>query len=525
MQHILYFSGHRMVVYRWQNNHFTGFAEFEPNEGGVASFERLLQREVKRPLRMIIDVIEEDFRIENIPHVIGTDRSALLSRTLNKTFRANRHRYIQVQGREDTGRRDDIVMMSAITNPDLFKHWIDVIIKNKIPFEGIYSLPFIGELLLKPLGAHKGKTLLISQQVASNIRQSFYIDGQLKLSRLAPSQDEMLSQSQVLIEETERTVRYLENQHMYNTGDPFNIFVIVPMHQAAETAKALRSDTYKTYHVVSRETLAKELGIKQQIKGDYCDAFFAHVVLKNKKLKSHYTVQKERKYFYHYRANQVLAIFSVLLFFLCIVFSGVRFAEAFVNAQEMPNLQSQTAQLQRLEEQTLNAIESVDIKVDDIRDIVNIAEAIESQYKFDPFQLINNIAPSVTESTDISISNIQWLATYDHTNNIGETVVELDRRELRRLENSKILYQKALLQAKITDFNNNPRLAVERVLRFRNQLAENAAFTKVEIIRMPFDLAPDSRFEYQAISELSGNRESEATFEIVVVMQRDEDES
>lgn len=525
MQHILYFSGHRMVVYRWQSNSFTGFAEFEPNESGVASFERLLQREVRRPLRMIIDVIEEDFRIETIPHTIGTDRNALLARTLNKNFRANAHRYIKVQGREETGRRDDIVMMSAITNSDLFKHWLDIIHKNKIPFEGIYSLPFIGELLLKPLGAHKGKTLLISQQVPSNIRQSFYIDGQLKLSRLAPSQDDMLSQSQVLVEETERTVRYLENQHMYNTGDPFNIYVIVPMNHAAETAKSLRSDTYKTYHVVSRETLAKDLGIQQQLRGDFCDSFFAHVLLKSKKTAPHYSVNKERKYFYHYRANQALAFFTVLIVLLGLIFSGVKLGEGFVSSQEIPNLQRETERLKRLEQQTLSAIESVDIDVNDIRDIVNVAEEIENNFKFDPFTVINQIAPALQINPNIVIENISWLATYDHSNSIGESQEQLDQRLLRRLERQKILYQKAKMIAKISNFNNNPRLAVEQVINFRNQLAESGDFTKVEIIRMPFDLAPDTRFEYQSISELSGNRESDAMFEIVVTIQIGEEES
>ena len=336
-------------------------------------------REVNKPLRMIIDVIEEDFRSETIPHVIGTDKKSLLERTLNKNFRMNPHRYIEIQGRETSGRKDDITMMSAITNPDLYKHWLEIINKNKIPFEGIYSLPFIGELLLKPLGAHKGKTLLISQQVPSNIRQSFYVDGRLKLSRLAPSQDDTVPQSQVLVDETERTVRYLENQHMYNTGDPFNIFVVVPMSQAAETAKALRSDTYKTYHVVSRETLAKELGIKQQLSGHYCDSFFAHVLLKNKRQKAHYATQADKKYFYHFLFNQGLAVAAVLIALVAILMSGVKFVEGMVSSSEIPNLQQQTRRLKQLEKQTLKAISDVEIDVNDIRDVVEVAEEIEKK--------------------------------------------------------------------------------------------------------------------------------------------------
>lgn len=519
MQHILYFAGYRLTVYRWENSGFTGVAQFEPDESGFASFERLLHREVNKPLRMIIDVIEEDFRLETIPHVIGTDKKSLLERTLNKNFRMHPHRYITIQGRETTGRKDDIVMMSAITNPELYKNWLDIIARNKIPFEGIYSLPFIGELLLKPLGAHKGKTLLISQQVPSNIRQSFYVDGQLKLSRQAPSQDDAMSHSEVLVDETERTVRYLENQHMYNTGDPFNIFVIVPMSQAADTAKSLRSDTYKTYHVVSRETLAKELGIKQHISGSYSDSFFAHVLLKNKKQAAHYVTAKEKKYFYHHKANLALKVSAALIALVAISLSAIQFIEGIVNSSEIPNLQQETRRFQQLEKQTLSAISDVEVDVNDIRDVVELAEKIEANYKFDPFVIINEFAKVLNNNKNINIDKLDWVSTYDHSNNLGESREQLDKRLLKRLERKKIHYQKIKAIATIDNFDNNPRLAVEQVINFKNELSKNTKFTKVEIIKMPFDLAPDTRFQYQAISELSGNKDSSTTFEIILTIE------
>ncbi len=520
MQHILYFAGHRLIVYRWQDNGFTGMAEFVPDESGYLSFERLLQREVNKPVRMILDVIEEDFRLETMPHVIGTDKKSLLKRTQNKFFRMNKHKNIHIQGRETTGRKDDIVMISASTNTDLYQPWLDIIERNKIPFEGVFSLPLVGELLLKPLGAHKGKSLVISQQVPSNIRQSFYVDGQLKLSRVAPSREDGVSNSTVLVEETERTVRYLENQHMYNTGDPFNIYVIVPMSMAAETASSLRSDTYKTYHVVSREMLAKELGITQQISGQYCDSFFAHVVLKNKKLKAHYYTKKERKYLQHFRANKALAVSAMLVGLVAICMSGVNLVQGLFNANEIPNLKSETIRYKNLETQTVNAMQGSDVDVNDIRDSVELAEKITENYDFNIFNLLNKLSPALEKNPTINLKNVDWVSTYDHAHSFGESKENLDKRMLKRLERKKVHYQKIKILATIDNFNNNPRLAVERVLKFKSDLVNSDDLSKVEIVTMPFNLAPDTRFVYQAISELNKTKESQATFEIFAMIEK-----
>ena len=53
-----------MVVMRWQNNSFTGVAEFDPDEKGYAAFTRLIKSEVKKPIKMLVDIIEEDIRLE-----------------------------------------------------------------------------------------------------------------------------------------------------------------------------------------------------------------------------------------------------------------------------------------------------------------------------------------------------------------------------------------------------------------------------------------------------------------------------
>ncbi|HEX7028127.1 MAG TPA: hypothetical protein VF268_12870, partial [Gammaproteobacteria bacterium] len=143
MRHILYFAGYRMVLLRWHANSFKGMTEFEPDAKGYAAFARLLQEEVKKPVKLLIDIIEEDFRLETVPHLYGRDRAAFHARLANKYFRSYPHVHIETQTRQSTGRRDDVVLLSALTNPSLFEAWIDILYKYRIPLEGIYSLPLV----------------------------------------------------------------------------------------------------------------------------------------------------------------------------------------------------------------------------------------------------------------------------------------------------------------------------------------------------------------------------------------------
>src|SRR5688572_6110037 len=146
LKHLLYFAGYRMIVLRWQANAFVGVAEFEPDDKGFAAFKALLQNEIEAPVRLLVDILEEDFRVESCPHVYGRDKAALHARLLNKYFRQYPHKTLRIQGRrQDKVRRDDVVLLSALTNPALFRPWIEILNELKIPLEGIYSLPLVGE--------------------------------------------------------------------------------------------------------------------------------------------------------------------------------------------------------------------------------------------------------------------------------------------------------------------------------------------------------------------------------------------
>jgi len=57
-----------MTVFHWSGGKFAGSYYFEPTEQGRGEFLQYLQKTPALPGRILVDVIEEDFRIETIPH-------------------------------------------------------------------------------------------------------------------------------------------------------------------------------------------------------------------------------------------------------------------------------------------------------------------------------------------------------------------------------------------------------------------------------------------------------------------------
>jgi hypothetical protein len=73
------------------------------SEAGLADFEAYLRTLAATPARLYIDLAEEDFRADTIPHVGRGDRETIIARKLGQIYRNAPFRHALVQGREPKG--------------------------------------------------------------------------------------------------------------------------------------------------------------------------------------------------------------------------------------------------------------------------------------------------------------------------------------------------------------------------------------------------------------------------------------
>jgi hypothetical protein len=519
MKHILYFAGYKMVVMRWQHNAFTGVAEFDPDEKGYTAFERLITGEVKKPLKILVDIIEEDIRLETSPHLVGRDRMAMHQRLKNRYFRQYAHTYLYVQGRSNENRRNDVVFLSSLTNPKLLQPWLDILHKTKAPLEGIYSLPLVGESLLKSLGATKQNALVISQQVPSSIRQSYYADGKLKLSRLAPADDDSNSWYTVLRDETNRTVRYLENQHYVDTKKKLHIYVIAPGREHEGLNAELKSDTRKEFHFLDKDRLAYELGIKSMLPGQYSYWLYAQLLLAGRYRKVHYYTHTERKYFYHYEAAKWMWTTAIAVVAGLGLWSLILFLDGFGLESKRDSIIAETAKYQSLYEEIVADIAALNLNIGNVRDAVDAVNRIKQRSGAMPLEFMRIVSAGLGRHPRVEIKEFKWVSTDDSNHSFGEDKPALDRRiqTMVQLGRTSFNYEKVLLTAVVTNYQNNPRIAVEEAQRFANDLRNMAKDLEIEIIKMPFDVDPASRMVGQSFGQSINGKSNDAEFSVVLI--------
>ncbi len=123
---LLFLSADSFHASIWSGGKLGASQYFSNDANGRENFSAFLKQH-RDPAYMLVDVIEEDFRLETVPHLTGSARKALLARKFEQFYRGTPFRQATLLLRQTDGRRDDEMMFSALTNPQRISPWLDAI--------------------------------------------------------------------------------------------------------------------------------------------------------------------------------------------------------------------------------------------------------------------------------------------------------------------------------------------------------------------------------------------------------------
>ncbi|NOT98545.1 MAG: hypothetical protein HOO97_05560, partial [Sideroxydans sp.] len=129
---LLFLSSDTFQALQWSGADFTSTQTFSNDADGRESFAIYLENH-PYPAYMMVDVIEEDFHHETVPHLTGSSRNALFERKFEQYYRSTPFRQATLVKRQDEGRRDDDMLFSALTNPQRISPWLDTLHAQKTP--------------------------------------------------------------------------------------------------------------------------------------------------------------------------------------------------------------------------------------------------------------------------------------------------------------------------------------------------------------------------------------------------------
>jgi len=221
---IFYITTRQLTVYQWDGKVLHAEQPFDIMADGQNIFAGYLEKSPDIISTVLVDIIEEEYRNETIPHVIGSDSKAVQERKLAQVFRQTPYRACQIQGREKKGRKDDRVLLAALTNIETLGPWLQAIDKFKVPLAGIYSLPMLAPRFLGQMKIKSPYALLVTEQKNRTLRQTYLHDGKLNISRLvAFTRDSESNYPSFLKTEIEKNQRYLNSLRLLRNSFQGNI--------------------------------------------------------------------------------------------------------------------------------------------------------------------------------------------------------------------------------------------------------------------------------------------------------------
>ena len=507
MKRVLYFTGYRMVAQEWAGKRLASSVYFEPDEQGLDLFASYLKSFRNEPVRMLVDLIEEEFRQIRIPLLRGSDRQAILKRNYAKYFRTSEYKFAISQSVEKKTRKEEKLLLIGLTNQFLLEPWLKIIEETRTPLSGIVSLPLLSEDFVKELKSEHRAIILVSQQVPSNLRQSVFVDGKLVLSRLVPIasfyQGDYPSD---VLRDIESTHRYLISQRIIERSETMAVHILTNKRHMEKLSTRCEQETQFDFTIREINQLLADQKIDVSDEQDFSSGLFCYLA-SSKLLVNHYAQPKERRYFQHHRAGLALRVASVALLAIGvgIALSGAVKGWLYNQTIEETLLieQKYKAKYNQLSQNRTDPSTSTS----SMQHIVQTVDRIEDQFLRDPEEMMVMISNDVSIFPDIRVSKYDWfVSNYSDTEDPAEVSWGRAKKSRSRSSNrdrnapkpKKGYFEIATVEGEFLNFDGNFRYALAVVDDLEKTMAESGKYFSVEITKRPLDIESDNRLSGDA---------------------------
>ena len=518
MKRLFHFTGYRLSVLHWQGKELVGTSSFEPTGNGLDKFRNYLLKTENIPGKFLVDVIEEDFRNEKIPHVGSKDRKAVISRLVDRFYRSSQeYCYSEVIGRGKTGRKDDVVLLGAMTNPQLIQPWLEILDECETPLSGIWTLPIISKNLLKTIKASTGVVLLVSQQVNSNVRQTLFRDGKLMSSRQSIINQDIKDISgigELAAPEVSRTIDFLRAQNLVAAHEVINLHILGSEEQLASLQKSFTTNESQTVTIHPISEIQHKLGLSG-VTNKFSDAIFSWLCVSQGVTFSHYGAPQLFNRYHNRLAATALYVASLLVVMTGVILTESNISDAMEYERSITLLKQEEKSYKDLYSKKFKDFEQVFENAGLMNSAVELAERIKVNSTTSPLDFLITLSDVLSQDDDrsLQIDKIEWQAV-----NLNEKNKNIEKANFTDKLSVK---HSAVVTGRIDDPDNNYRASINHIQRIIDYLKANPSIESVETLAMPVDMRSESKFSTEAGVDVNkrGNNSISGIFSLKITMR------
>jgi hypothetical protein len=470
---LLFLSTECIHAQRMENGRIVEQRDFSDSQEGRENFSLFLEPFIC-PAYLLTDMIEEDFRHEIIPHLIWRSRKALLMRKFEQFYRGTPFHYATLLQRQDTGRRDDDMLFSALTNPSLITPWLDILLAQQIPLAGIYSVPQISTPLIKDHPANH--LLLISWEKTAGLRQTYFIDHRLHISRLTPVHAELTFQDAV-VKELSRTYQYLKSLSLLPSGQTLDVRLLGNRHDLLELQLKLPRSTDMRYDFVDLADIAKQLEIDHPVTDSDATQIFLYQLAASPP-KANYAGPGHTRYFAIWQLQRALNWAAAALLLGSLLWAVTNVWQSSGEANEAASLRTQAQHIESEIHGITRNFPNTLAPASDMKAAVSVMRKLEQSAPI-PIDVLRPISAALDRHPRIELGELAW--RMDATEPVAANT------------QADVPAQIVTIKGNLVGFAGDYRAALHYLESFQRDLT--AQGYQVTVLSRPLDVSPSGNID------------------------------
>lgn len=469
---LLYLNTHRLTAYRWQAGVLTPEASFEMHQEEHQRFASYLRAHHNSHFLLLANVSEEGYQLETIPFLRSADRQTLITRKIGQHFLGTPLALATSLGYEKDKRKNEKLLLCALTNPAHFAPWLKCIEAADAPLAGIYSIAQLGSTLLQKLRRPIKRCLLLTQQDHS-IRETYLVNGQTQFSRMAPLADSsMAGIASSFAAEAGKLQQYLIGQRLIGRSDALPVYVLAHP-QAITTVRNACHDTGNLiFEILDSHQQARQINLKTMPDDSRSELLFLHL-LATTPPKQQFASEDHR---HDYRISQIraglIALGSIALL-AATLFASKELLQTHTLNQESQKLVALGTEMDFRYREISATFPQIGIDNDTLRRITSRYGELQAQQQL-PHTAYRLVASALEQSPAIILDALDW--------RIGEATKASGSNG--PLKNDEVITLKGQLRL---DSSATTRQTLAVLDKFVRLLAVDRNH-QVEITRQPFEI-------------------------------------
>ncbi|MGH8750117.1 MAG: hypothetical protein ACREUV_00255 [Burkholderiales bacterium] len=472
----------------WRRGKLVMAQVFANSEAGWSAFGELLGQNPGLPVHVLVDTVDEDYRFDNLPHSFGGDRREMTARKLRQLYRNNPYSRAWLQGRETDKRRDDRFLFAALTNPEAVAGWLKSIEARQAILAGVYLLPIASHMLLKRFNLQTNSNLLLVSQNCAGLRQTFFRDQKLRISRLTPieqAQEEMPLAEYA--EEISNTRLYLAALKVSPLEEPLLVVILDQSDALADLSKELiKQQSSVLCQYFGRAEISAKLGLAPELLQISPDVMYLHMLGDQQPLINLAPEEKIRP-FWRYQARQRIFAAAAGLALIATLWGGINLYQQFQYREDTAQAARRTVQQQALYEEVTKQFPAAPASAENLRTAVEVAQKIRKSIH-SPELMFSAVSRALDASPSVLLKSISW--KYG-----GAAETEPGAQRSASATGTK--KESGVIEAEIRPFKGDYRAALISINSFVDRLRSERSVAEANVIQLPLNISPGA--------SLSGN--------------------